>query len=127
MSKLENNSIPVNIADSILNELPKELFIDPSNKFCYASIVDDYIIRKLYDKLNEGLKDIIVDEDENKELFFEYIGQNFEILSLINNANVINEDGINNVINKFWDELHEVQNMDALANNLFNIRWNIYK
>lgn len=66
-------------------------------------------------------------EDENKELFFEYIGQNFEILNMINNANVINEDGINNVINKFWDELYEVQNMDALANNLFNIRWNIYK
>ena len=66
-------------------------------------------------------------EDENKELFFEYIGQNFEILNMINNANVINVDGINNVINKFWDELYEVQNMDALANNLFNIRWNIYK
>ena len=66
MSKLENNSIPVNIADSIINELPKELFIDPSKKFCYASIVDDYIIRKLYDKLNEGLKDIITDEDERK-------------------------------------------------------------
>ena len=46
---------------------------------------------------------------------------------MINNANVINEDGINNVINKFWDELYEVQNMDALANNSFNIRWNIYK
>ena len=64
MSKLENNSIPVNIADSIINELPKELFIDPSKKFCYASIVDDYIIRKLYDKLNEGLKDIIAGEAE---------------------------------------------------------------
>ena len=66
MSKLENNSIPVNIADSIINELPKELFIDPLKKFCYASIVDDYIIRKLYDKLNEGLKDIIVDEDKRR-------------------------------------------------------------
>ena len=46
---------------------------------------------------------------------------------MIINANVINEDGINNVINKFWDERNEVINMDALAKYYFNIRWNIYK
>ena len=65
--------------------------------------------------------------DENKESFIEYTEQSYDILKMIINANVINEDGINNVINKFWDELNEVQNMDALANNSFNIRWNIYK
>ena len=66
MSMLENNSIPVKIADAIIDGLPKEMFIDPSKKFCYASIVDDYVIRKLYDKLNEGLKDTITDEHERR-------------------------------------------------------------
>lgn len=46
---------------------------------------------------------------------------------MIINANVINEDVINNVINKFWDERNEVINMDTLAKYSFNIRWNIYK
>lgn len=71
MSKLENNSIPVNIADFIIDGLPKEMFMDPSKKFCYASIVDDYIIRKLYDKLNEGLKDIIINENERRSHILE--------------------------------------------------------
>jgi len=66
MGKLENNSIPVNIANQIIDDLPKELFNDPSKKFCYASIVDDYVIRKLYDKLNEGLENIIEDENERR-------------------------------------------------------------
>ena len=66
MSKLENNSIPTNIVNFIIDGLPKEIFMDPSKKFCYASIVESYTINKLYDKLNEGLKDIIIDEHERR-------------------------------------------------------------
>lgn len=66
MSKLENNSITPNIANQIINDLPHDLFIDPSKKFCYASIVDDYIISKIYDKLYDGLKDVIIDENERR-------------------------------------------------------------
>lgn len=66
MSKLENNSIPTNIVNFIIDGLPKEIFMDPSKKFCYASIVESYTINKLYDKLNEGLKDIIIDEYERR-------------------------------------------------------------
>ena len=66
MSKLENNSITPNIANKIIDDLPHDLFIDPSKKFCYASIVDDYIISKIYDKLYDGLKDVIIDENERR-------------------------------------------------------------
>ena len=92
-----------------------------------TKLLPRYILAYGCKNFTDIIESCVKNEDENKELFFEYIGQNFEILNMINNANVINEDGINNVINKFWDELYEVQNMDALANNLFNIRWNIYK
>ena len=86
-----------------------------------------YILAYNCFSFNDIIESCNKNKDENKESFFEYVGQNFEILEMITNANVINEDGINNVINKFWDELNEVRNMDALANNSFNIRWNIYK
>ena len=66
MSKLENNSITPNIANQIIDDLPHDLFIDPSKKFCYASIVDDYIISKIYDRLYDGLKDVIIDENERR-------------------------------------------------------------
>ena len=66
MSKLENNSIPTNITNQIIDDLPHDLFIDPSKKFCYASIVDDYIISKIYDKLYDGLKDVIINENERR-------------------------------------------------------------
>ena len=66
MSKLENNSIPTNITNQIIDDIPHDLFIDPSKKFCYASIVDDYIISKIYDKLYDGLKDVIIDENERR-------------------------------------------------------------
>lgn len=77
--------------------------------------------------INDIIESCEKNNDENKDCFIEYIGQSYDILKMIINANVINEDGINNVINKFWDELNEVRNMDASANNSFNIRWNIYK
>ena len=92
-----------------------------------TKLLPRYILAYDCKNLNDIIESCVKNEDENKESFFEYIGQDFEILNMINNANVINEDGINNVINKFWDELYEVRNMDALANNSFNIRWNIYK
>lgn len=92
-----------------------------------TKLLPRYILAYDCKNLTDIIESCDKDEDENKESFIEFTGQNIEILKMIINANVINEDGINNVINKFWDELYEVQNMDALANNLFNIRWNIYK
>ena len=86
-----------------------------------------YILAYECKNINDIIESCDNNEAENKESFSEFTGQNIEILKMIINANVINEDGINNVINKFWDELYEVQNMDALAKYYFNIRWNIYK
>lgn len=92
-----------------------------------TKLLPRYILAYDCKNLTDIIESCEKNEDENKESFFEYTRQNFEILNMINNANVINEDGINNVINTFWDEFYEVQNMDALAKNSFNIRWNIYK
>lgn len=62
--KLENNSIPVNIADMIIDEIPVEMWSNPNNKFCYASIVDSYIIDSFINRLNVGLQNIIIDDVE---------------------------------------------------------------
>ena len=92
-----------------------------------TKLLPRYIVAYGCKNLNDIIESCGKNEAENKESFSEFTGQNIEILKMIINANVINEDGINNVINKFWDELYEVQNMDALANNSFDIRWNIYR
>ena len=62
--KLENNSIPVNIADMIIDEIPVEMWSNPNNKYCYASIVDSYIIDSFINRLNLGLQNIIIDDVE---------------------------------------------------------------
>ncbi len=64
IEKLENNSIPVNIADMIIDEIPAEMWSNPNNKFCYASIVDSYIIDSFINRLNVGLQNIIIDDVE---------------------------------------------------------------
>ena len=92
-----------------------------------TKLLPRYILAYDCKNLNNIIDSCDKNKDENKESFIEFTGQNYDILKIIINANVINEDGINNVINKFWDERNEVINMDALAKYSFNIRWNIYK
>ena len=118
MSKLENNSIPVNIADSIIDSLPKELFIDPSKKFCYASIVDDYIIRKLYDKLNEGLKDIIIDENERRHHILNNMIYGISLSNartrLVKSRSIINNIYTKNILE---DDLSDMPKFDFIIQN----------
>ena len=61
---LSNFALPVDITDNIIEWLPTNFWTDPSQKVCYLSIVDGYIIDRMIDKFNEGLKDIIIDDTE---------------------------------------------------------------
>lgn len=62
LDKFGNYSIPVSLSDELIDSLDKELFENPSHKFCYATIVDDYLISKLIDKLMIGLSNDILNE-----------------------------------------------------------------
>ena len=41
---LENKAIPVELAIKIINDIPSEMWSNPNNKFCYASIVDSLLV-----------------------------------------------------------------------------------
>lgn len=62
--KLKNFALPVNITDNLIEWLPTNFWRDPTKKVCYLSIVDGYVIDRMIDKFNEGLKDIIIDDTE---------------------------------------------------------------
>ena len=59
---LSNYALPVDITDNIIEWLPTNFWTDPTKKVCYLSIVDGYVIDRMIDKFNEGLKDIIIDD-----------------------------------------------------------------
>ena len=61
---LSNFALPVDITDNIIECLPTNFWTDPTQKVCYLSIVDGYVIDRMIDKFNEGLKDIIIDDTE---------------------------------------------------------------
>ena len=61
---LSNYALPVDITDNIIEWLPTNFWTDPTKKVCYLSIVDGYVIDRMIDKFNEGLKDIIIDDTE---------------------------------------------------------------
>ena len=61
---LSNFALPVDITDNIIEWLPTNFWTDPTQKVCYLSIVDGYVIDRMIDKFNEGLKDIIIDDTE---------------------------------------------------------------
>ena len=67
------------------------------------------------------------EKKDNSTLLDKVLNNVYELVNKLDINSAEKGMYFNNVINKFWDELYEVQNMDALANNLFNIRWNIYK
>ena len=59
---LENKAIPIELATKIINDIPSEMWCNPNNKFCYASIVDSLLVDLFIDKLLEGLRNIILDD-----------------------------------------------------------------
>lgn len=61
---LSNFALPIDITDNIIEWLPTNFWTDPTKKVCYLSIVDGYVIDRMIDKFNEGLKDIIIDDTE---------------------------------------------------------------
>ena len=69
--KLNNFALPVNITDNLIEWLPTNFWRDPTKKVCYLSIVDGYVIDRMIDKFNEGLKDIITDDTERKNHILE--------------------------------------------------------
>ena len=69
--KLKNFALPVNITDNLIEWLPTNFWRDPTKKVCYLSIVDGYVIDRMIDKFNEGLKDIITDDTERQNHILE--------------------------------------------------------
>ena len=69
--KLNNFALPVNITDNLIEWLPTNFWRDPTKKVCYLSIVDGYVIDRMIDKFNEGLKDIITDDTERQNHILE--------------------------------------------------------